>query len=155
MMSLTFILGILGLSFIFMEFFFPSGFLIFSAVIFLLASVFSFSSLGFGTSLTLLYSLVLILAIIVTVAIALSRIRSRIVLNDDQYGFYIHQLDPLLVGKEGVVLSDLKPSGYVQIEGNQYPATVEMGYLPKDSLVHVIELRGSTVIVKLLNTEVL
>ncbi|MGR3973139.1 MAG: NfeD family protein [Candidatus Rhabdochlamydia sp.] len=155
MIVLTAILAFVGLALIFMEFFFPSGFLIFSAAIFLLTTIFSFSSLGFGLGFTLLYMILLLMAIIATIAAALSRIRSKMVLHEDQYGFYSHQLNPLLLGKRGVVLSDLKPLGYIEIEGHQYLATVEMGYVAKDTWVHVIELRGSTVIVKLLHQEVI
>lgn len=150
MITLAAALAILGLSFVFMEFFFPSGVLIFSAVILLLGSVVSFGFLGFGISWTIAYGLGIALLAIGVIAIALSRIRNQIALKDDQKGFQAAQLGSDYIGQMGVVVSDLKPSGYIRIHDEQLHAMTERGYVAKGASVQVIEIRGATLIVKVL-----
>lgn len=53
-----------------------------------------------------------------------------------------------LLGKTGVVTSDLKPSGKVQIDGKIYDVTTSKDYIFAGSEVKVIEVYASKVVVK-------
>lgn len=54
----------------------------------------------------------------------------------------------LIVGKEGVALTDLKPTGKIKIEGEHYDAQVISGYLEKGQAVVVVSSEGVTLKVK-------
>ena len=69
---------------------------------------------------------------------------SRIALKTDltqEDGFVGVETDSLqhLVGKCGVVSTDLKPSGTVEIEGKRYYAQINYGFAPKGSEIVVIK----------------
>ena len=150
MIILTLALALLGLSLIFLEFFFPSGFLIFLAAALLLASIVSFGFLGWGIGWTIFYGLSLGFLAILVIALALGRIRSRVALKEDQRGFQAADLSPAYLGQKGIVVSDLRPTGYIRIDQEQLHAMAERGYVEKGASVQVIEIRGATLIVKVL-----
>lgn len=73
-----------------------------------------------------------------------TRAFSRIALKTDltaEEGFVGVEKDSLqhLVGLHGVVATDLKPSGTVEIEGKRYYAQINCGFAPKGSEVVVIK----------------
>lgn len=53
-----------------------------------------------------------------------------------------------LVGKEAIALTDLRPSGYIEVDGKQYDGEAEEGYIPKDSKVQVVKVRSINLIVR-------
>ena len=53
-----------------------------------------------------------------------------------------------MVGKTGVAITDLKPSGEVRIQGETWRAESTSGDIPKDSLVKVNALKGLVVFVE-------
>jgi membrane-bound serine protease (ClpP class) len=53
-----------------------------------------------------------------------------------------------LQGKEGKALTPLRPAGIVDIDGNRVDAVTEGGFVPKDSLVKVVDTTGNRVLVK-------
>ena len=78
-----------------------------------------------------------------------SRMFSRISLNTDlssggKEGFVGVEKESLnsLVGKECVVANDLKPQGYVEIEGKIYQATLETGYAQRGEKVKIFRHEG-------------
>lgn len=60
--------------------------------------------------------------------------------NKKNFGF--------LLNKQGVVASVCKPAGKVEIDGNTYSCISNGEYLHKNTLVKVIEVDGSTIVVK-------
>lgn len=54
-----------------------------------------------------------------------------------------------LVGKEGVASTDLKPSGFIMINEQRVDAEAEGGFIPRDSKVVVVQLRGNILCVRL------
>ena len=46
------------------------------------------------------------------------------------------------MGKEGVVTNDLKPQGYVEIEGKIYQAALETGYAQRGEKVKIFRHEG-------------
>ena len=55
--------------------------------------------------------------------------------------------DPDLVGKKGVTLTVLAPSGKVEVEGSPYTASAEEGYLEKGVPVQVLRVETFKLIV--------
>lgn len=58
-----------------------------------------------------------------------------------------------LTGKEGVALSTMRPVGRCEIDGNKYECVAESGYVKKDTPVKVIEVQGSQITVRKIETE--
>lgn len=56
-----------------------------------------------------------------------------------------------LVGKTGVALTDLMPSGNAKIEGKKFDAIAEAGSISKDTAIIVVAVRGPSVVVRTLD----
>jgi len=106
-----------------------------------------------STSLPLI-ALVFVLTIgaaIVLAVFALRRIKKSkgtIYLNQDQEGYKASGWAEEMVGKGGVVVADLKPSGHVEFEGKRYQAVARMGYLSAGTKVVVVGGEGAHLVVK-------
>ena len=74
----------------------------------------------------------------------------RLINEKDWQGLYdlIEPVDKDLVGKEGVVSSDLKPSGHILVEDNYYQAVSKTGYIEKGRNIKVIGGQGARLICK-------
>ncbi len=146
------LLAIVGFALIYTEFFLPGGILAVIGGISLLASIilcFMHVSVLWG----ILYILFLILAVILICNLALwkmrrSKIKDRFYLENDQEGFLAASFDQTLIGKTGIVFTELKPAGHILIEGIQYQALSEVGFLSKGETVEVIGGQGSHLIVR-------
>lgn len=138
----------MGLFLVYLEFFFPSGILGVMAAAGLMTSIIAFAFQGHAWGWIALYSIVLLMATGVVCMCAFSKVRKKISLESDQEGFVAASYDEKLIGKEGVVLTDLKPSGDILIEGVRLAAFADSGYLSKDTPVVVIGGRGSMLVVK-------
>lgn len=68
--------------------------------------------------------------------------------DGDQQGYVASTFDQNAIGKSGEVLSDLRPGGYILIDGVQHQALSESGYLVKGTPVKVIRGEGDSLIVK-------
>ena len=68
--------------------------------------------------------------------------------KQDQEGFKASTYDANAIGKIGVVLSDLKPGGYILIDGAQHQALSVSGYITKGQEVMVISGQEESLIVK-------
>lgn len=77
---------------------------------------------------------------------------SKITLLDrltDESGYHsINANYHLLVGKEGVAQSDLRPVGRVLIEGEEYSAITKGQYMKKDTKVKVIQVDGTRILIE-------
>ena len=74
--------------------------------------------------------------------------RNTFFLSSTQEGFYATDVENSLIGQEGVVLTDLGPSGYIQIQGVRQSAIVKGAYLEKGVRVVVIDAQASYLTVK-------
>lgn len=149
---------ILGFILIFLEFFMPGGILGVMGGIFILISLVVFSMQSGSPIAIALYVIGTTVCLIFIIRYALYKIRHsktrfNIYLNQDQEGFMASTFDQSAVGKKGTVLSDLKPGGYILIEGKQHQAISQSGYLPKGSEVIVIGGQEESLIVKLSKKE--
>lgn len=140
---IPFLLVFLGLILILFEFYLPG------AIMGILGSISILTGIVFFASET--HSLIAVILFIIGTAIAVGGIIRfaiwRIVnakpgysiySNDDQEGYVASTYDKSLIGKFGVVIADLKPGGYILIEGNQHPAISQSGYIVKGEHVLVI-----------------
>lgn len=68
--------------------------------------------------------------------------------NKDQEGYRASSYDQTAIGKTGVVVADLKPGGYIRIEGKKHQAISTSGYITQGSEVVVIGGQEESLIVK-------
>lgn len=68
-------------------------------------------------------------------------------LNQDQEGYLASNYEATLVGKSGTVFSELKPAGHITVDGVQYVATSESGFIEKGEEVLISGGRGANLIV--------
>ena len=127
--------------------------------------------LGGVGALAMLYSLVLSLggdmhavyALLLSVAVAIvaffflarhlpqSSLWKKVVLKDastEARGYVSAQSDVNLLGKEGEVLTDVRPAGTAQIEGAPVDVISEGAYIEKGAKVRVLKVEGSRVVVR-------
>jgi membrane-bound serine protease (ClpP class) len=152
-MILALILGVLGLFCLYFEFFLPGGILALLGGLILLGSMILFGLQSDSTLLTTLYVLFFAMASICTCLFALKSIRlsgrsDSFFLQNSQEGFSVDKIEENLVGKEGVVTTELKPAGHVRIEKKVVQALSCGPFISKGEIVEVIEMRGACVIVK-------
>lgn len=138
------ILWAIGLIMIFLEFYLPGAILGTIGGILLVASILLVAD-SENILFTALYTISVVGSVVAIIKYALWKIpRGRqsdsIYSNDAQVGYYASSYDLDAIGKQGIVLSDLKPGGFIEIEGKQLPAISESGYIVKGE--HVLVLRG-------------
>ena len=148
-----FFLLIIGLILIFLEFYLPGAILGIIGGILVLASLIFFAIQSSSPIYLALYVILTGVSLVLLVKFALWRIpRNKssfsIYSNKDQEGYTASQFDHSAIGKKGVVLSDLKPGGYILVEGIQHQALSQSGYIVKGSEVLVIDGQEESLIVK-------
>ena len=76
----------------------------------------------------------------------------RITLQDEQKsdeGYTISNVDLLaLIGLEAIALTDLRPSGKIELDGENYDAMSEGGYIELNSRVKILSIEANTFIVR-------
>lgn len=153
-MILPIALLLVGLALLFFEFFLPGILLGLAGGLALIASAFfSFQEWGGWWSGLFIAGMLLMTAL--TCKFALYRLgknkeRNHFYLNQDQEGFQASTFNEQLIGKRGYCLSDLKPSGHIQIGEEMHQAISQTGYISKDAPIEVIGGRGSYFLVKTL-----
>ena len=99
------------------------------------------------------------IAIIVTALVAIvmikhgykSKLLSKVVLSnrlDSERGYLSTNTMVDLLGKEGIALTELRPSGFITIDGEKQDALAESGYIPEDSNIKVVKVEGSKIFVR-------
>ena len=151
---IPFILLGAGLLLIFLEFYLPGGIMGTLGGVVVLASIVSFAITYDSPVLILLYSIGTVALLFLLFKYALWRIKSAkpensVYSEGSQEGYVASEYDRLLVGKKGVVATDMRPGGKVIIEGKKYTAISTSGYLPKGQDIVVTGGQGETLTVKL------
>lgn len=133
----------LGLLFVWLEFYLPSGALATAAAIFVLASLVTFftqtDSIGAG----LVFFVLVVASVILVIRLAIYRIKrsakdNTFFLSTDQEGFHAEDVDQELVGKYGTTVTECGPSGFALIDGKRLPVVAKGSYLVKGVEIEVI-----------------
>jgi membrane-bound ClpP family serine protease len=146
-------LWIMGLVLIYMEFYIPGAIFGIAGGLLLLISLFVYASHSESAIGLIAYLLGIAGSLAFTIWLAIWRIRAAkpdysIYSDKDQEGYVASHYDEKAIGKRGIVLSDLKPGGYILIAGVQHQALSESGYIEKGSEVQVLRGEGESLIVK-------
>lgn len=143
-------LGIIGLILIYFEFFVPGGILAIIGGVFIILGLALFVWKQTHLFFVVIYIILLILALIFTIRYALWKLKQKPALfsSDDQEGYIASKFDDTLIGSQGQALTDLKPSGHIKIDGEQYQAVSESSYIKKGETIKVISGEGARLVVK-------
>ncbi len=152
-----FLLLAIGLVLILLEFFIPGAVMGIMGGILLLAGAVIAGMQGTGMEL-LLYLFFMAAGLAVVIKFALWYIprtakKDTLFLNKDQQGFKASAYDASAIGKQGVVISDLKPGGHILVEGQKHQAISVAGYISKGERVEVISGQEESLLVKPANEE--
>jgi len=152
------LLLLIGLILILCEFYLPGAILGISGGILVFASLITFAMQN-GSPLAIA-GYVIFVGVIVAglIKFAIWRIPrakpNRSIYSDDaQVGFQASSFDTSLIGKTGVVITDLKPGGHITIEGKRVQAISQGGYIVKGEEVSVIGGQEDSLIVKKIKKE--
>jgi len=150
---IPYLLVVLGLILILVEFYVPGGIVGVLGGISILTAVIMFASQTDSILAFLLFFLCTIIAIALVIRYAIWRIihtkgKFSIYSNHDQEGYVASEYDRNAIGKTGVVLADLKPGGFILVDGQQHPAISLSGYIPKGEDVSVVGGQEQSLMVK-------
>lgn len=152
-----FILLVIGCVLILLEFFLPGAILgICGGILIFIGGVMIASE---GSPLDFLIYLVLtVVGLITLVKFALWVIprtskNESIYLKSDQAGYKASSFDTSAIGKQGTALTELKPGGYILIEGHKHQAVSLSGYIPRDGEVEVVSGQEESLLVKQIKKE--
>lgn len=153
MLIAPFVLLILGLVFVFLEFYMPGAVMGIIGTVLLLTSIVAFAEASESLGATLLFVIGEIILLFFLIKYTLRYIPKAkpgrsIYLSDDQEGYQASQYDKSAIGKHGFVISDLKPGGYILIEGKKQQAISQSGYIAEGSEVQVIGGEAESLIVR-------
>ena len=143
----------LGLLLILLEFYLPGAVMGVIGGILVLTSIILFAMESPSIFWTLLYIVGVGVALGALIKFALWKIprtkQSRsIYLKGDQEGYQASSYDTTMIGKTGVVVTDLKPGGHIMIEGKRLQAISQGGYVSKGEEVLVVGGQEESLIVK-------
>lgn len=155
-----YLLFILGMLLIFLEFYVPGAVMGVCGGAMVFISIVLFAMQSQSIVFTLLYIIGVVICLAFLFKFALWRIRTAkpgqsIFSDSSQEGFVASQVDTSVIGKKGIVDTDLKPSGHVIVDGKRLQALSQSGYITKGSEVIVIGGQEASLIVKLSNKETL
>jgi membrane-bound serine protease (ClpP class) len=148
-----FLLWLLGLILIYLEFYLPGAIMGTAGGLILVGSIILFVVEYQSPLWSILYFIAVATSVALLIKYALWHIpRAKkgrsIYSNSAQEGYQASDFDESAIGKTGIVLSDLKPGGYIQIEGKQHQAISESGYIPKGEEVVVLRGESESLIVR-------
>lgn len=148
----AFILLFVGLLLVFLEFYLPGAILGTIGGVAILASLFLFAYTSSSSLEIVLFSVGTILALSAVIKIALwSIVRQKgkhtFYSEANQKGYTASSFDETAIGKTGTVTADLKPGGYIDVEGRIHPAISTMGYVQRGEKVEVIGGQEQSLIV--------
>lgn len=154
---IPFILLFLGLLLILFEFYLPGAIMGILGGIAILFGIILFAE-DHSPIAVFFFIIGAILAVVLLIRFALWRIvqakpEHSIYLHKDQEGYQASEFDATAIGKTGTVMSDLKPGGYIIVDGKQHQAISITGYIPKGETVLVLSGQEESLIVKSIKKE--
>lgn len=147
------ILVFVGLLLVFLEFFLPGGVMGIAGAIVVIGAMVLFAMQSESIVATIVFIGASVVAVGLLIRYALWRIKNSnpdysVYSNGDQAGYYASEHDTDAVGKKAVVLTDLRPGGYILLEGKRVQAISKSGYIAKGAEVEVINGEEESLIVK-------
>jgi len=147
------ILLIIGLLLILAEFYLPGAVMGILGGLSVLASIVFFAMENGSLFWISLYVVGVCIAVGLLIKFAIWRIpRARpndsIYLSGDQAGYKASHFDKSVIGKKGVVVTDLKPGGHILVDGKRLQAISQNGYLVKGTEVIVLGGQEESLYVK-------
>ena len=151
-MSIILLLLAVGLVLVFLEFFLPGAIFASLGAISLIASAVLFF-MKYSFLWGLLYCLGMIFLVFVICKCAIEKLKHTKNKGDfysgqDQEGYSASSFDASLIGKEGIVSTELKPAGHILVEGQVYQALSETGFVSKGATVKIVGGQGSHLLVR-------
>lgn len=149
-MFVAIILSLMGLFLIYLEFFLPGSIFAIGGSVLLLTSLFFLLVEKIKLIHFILYALVLGLLVLMVVKFALKKLKANkdIFLSSDQEGYKASTFKKELIGKSGIALTDLRPTGKIFINDKSYFAMTKESYIEKGKKIKVITGQGSNLIVQ-------
>jgi len=152
-MIVPIIMALFGLILVYIEFFIPGGIMGLIGGLLLAGSVVIILISDLGALPLLLFIAFVLAALIAAIKIALWQVRKTgkngtVFLESDQAGFTASFYDKNLIGSLGKAESDLRPSGYISVEGKSYQAVSKGSFICKGSDIQVLGGEGARLIVK-------
>ncbi|MDN3509650.1 MAG: NfeD family protein [Candidatus Neptunochlamydia sp.] len=143
-------IALLSLILIYLEFFVPG------AVLGVLGGVgFCLSILLFIWELAtpwqiIIFVIAIIVLLVLTIKMALWKLKQKPAMfaKEKQSNYLASEFDKEMIGKPGEAITDLKPSGYVRVEGKRHQAVSESLYIKKGESVKIIAGEGARLIVR-------
>ncbi len=151
-MAYPWILFIAALLLLMLEFYLPGGIMaVLSAFVYFIA--FYDACVTFPMTELAIFMLVSCIAPIVVITMTLRSIKksgykNTFYLSKSQEGFSGSEFDSTLIGKTGVALTDLSPSGFAYIENHRVQVISQSGYLEKGTKIMVKDGRGGYLLVQ-------
>lgn len=143
-------LALFSLILIYLEFFLPGAILgIFGGVgLFLSILLFLWESAHLWQIIS--FVVLICFCLVLTVKLALWKLKQKpaFFAKQEQSGYVASEFDSALIGKCGEALTDLKPAGYVQVEGARCQAVSESLYIKKGDSIKVVGGEGARLIVR-------
>lgn len=155
---IAYLLLLIGLLMIFLEFYLPGAILGIIGGGLVLSAVVVFAYLSDSLIATVLFFFGSLIAVLGLIRFTLWRIprgkpESSIYSGSAQNGYLASTFDKTAVGKKGKVVSDLKPGGYISVEGNVHQALSVSGYISKGEKVDIIGGEGESLVVQQIKKE--
>lgn len=98
------------------------------------------------------FSVLIALSMYVALIIAIRKLGlwKKFVLTDETKWKAVNTIEVQnnLIGKEGIALTDLKPTGFIIVEGKKIDASSSGEFIPKNSKVKIISVDGIKITVK-------
>ncbi len=149
----SYILLLLALVFIWLEFYLPGGTMAVAGAFFLIAACTTYI-ISSGSLYWSIFFVVLSIALVIgVIRLAIYRIqrskdKNTFFLSKDQEGYKAATFDVKLIGQKGITLTDLGPSGYVLIGQKRYAAICRGPYVDKGKEIIVITGQVDHLVVK-------
>jgi membrane-bound serine protease (ClpP class) len=155
---IPFLLVFLGLVLILIEFYLPGAVMGILGGISILIGIVLFASQTSSLIAIILFVIGSALAVGLLIRFAIWRIVHAkppysIYSDKNQEGYQASSYDKTAIGKTALVSADLKPGGYILIEGRQHPAISLSGYIAKGGYVTVVGGQEQSLMVKLSTKE--
>ncbi len=153
-----YILLVIGWILVLLEFYLPGMVMGITGGCMIIASIILIGTQSTSPIEILLFAVVAIGGLIAVVKFALWQIKGTkkkksLYLDSDQTGYVASSINKHMIGKHGTALTDLKPGGYILIEGQKYQALSVSGYISKGDEVYVISGQQDSLNVKKYNKE--